>query len=402
MKGFLTSKQKSECNGCGACVQACPVQAMQLQADEEGFYYPHIDEEKCIHCERCVRLCPIGNPIEKHLGSIQRAWGGFYNSQEILSDSTSGGAFSAILKAWWKEGSVIFGAVQCSPTCIQHQAAFSLEEANVFRKSKYLQSQTGQTFQETGEYLSAGKRVLYSGTPCQIAGLKAFLGDDAASPNLLTVEVMCEGVPSPIFHQKYIHYLESKTGKRVSAVDWRDKNKNHWDFQFTKITYEDLSEQKISRWFNPFWSIWLSHLMSRPACYECCYTTRERVADLTLADLWGVHLYCPELYNRNRGSSLILCNSEPGQAVWNTAKQFMEGHDLDIQEVIRYQSPLRKQIEKNDLRSEFMEDVQVLDYQTLCRKYAKKPSLKLLWQKYVWGNRQKVWLWNFKQRFVRK
>lgn len=156
---------------------------------------------------------------------------------------------------------------------------------------------------------------------------------------------------------------------------------------------------KKDRWFNPFWSIWLKHLMSRPSCYECPFANSERVADISLGDLWGVHIYCPELYGRNGGASLVVCNTEKGKEVFEKAKSLMFGHELRFEDALKYQGPMRKHIADNPYREEFMSDLRSdMSYKELTRKWADKPSLKLLFQKYIWGNRQKVFVWNIKNR----
>ena len=153
--------------------------------------------------------------------------------------------------------------------------------------------------------------------------------------------------------------------------------------------------KKVDRWLNPFWTVWLGHLMSRPSCYHCPFTTPERVADITLGDLWGVHLYCPELYGKNGGSSLVVCNTVKGEEVFKKAESKMFGHELKFEEALKYQSPMRKAIDGNSDYESFMNDLRSeMDFRQINKKWAKKPSLKLLFQKYVWGNRQKVFLWN--------
>lgn len=149
------------------------------------------------------------------------------------------------------------------------------------------------------------------------------------------------------------------------------------------------------RWFNPFWSIWLKHLMSRPSCYECPFATTERTADISLGDLWGVHLYCPELYGENRGASLAVANTEKGKTILKAAETQMYGHELKFEDALKYQSPMRKHIDMNPERVRFMKDLKGdMSVEKINKKWATKPTLKLLYQKYVWGNRQKVWLWN--------
>ena len=401
MQGYLVSHLREECFGCGACYQACPVQAISMEKDVEGFRYPVINNEACIHCNKCRKVCPAVD-VNHSLNQIQKAWGGYYNSNSVREQSTSGGAFTAIAEEWMKDGDVIFGAELQGSSNVMHSCISDIKELDKFRRSKYLQSDTKNTFQEVKEYLSNGKKVLFSGTPCQIAGLKNYVGTHKNLDNLLLVEVVCEGVPTPKFTELYIKYLEKRFRKKVKGIDWRDKNKNKWDFEFMKITFDDESEYKISRWFNPFWSIWLQHLMSRPSCYSCPFATSERGADITIADLWGVHLYCPELYGKNKGCSLVTCNTKKGLEFWEKAQERMYGHELEIADALRYQSPMRKHIDANPNREMFMSDLDSMDYESLCKKWAKKPTLKLLFQKYVYGNRQKVALWNLKKRLLKR
>ena len=149
------------------------------------------------------------------------------------------------------------------------------------------------------------------------------------------------------------------------------------------------------RWFNPFWSIWLKHLMSRPSCYECPFATTERTADISLGDLWGVHLYCPELYGENGGASLAVANTEKGKTILKAAETQMYGHELKFEDALKYQSPMRKHIDMNPERARFMKDLKGdMSVEKINKNWATKPNLKMLYQKYVWGNRQKVWLWN--------
>lgn len=169
-----------------------------------------------------------------------------------------------------------------------------------------------------------------------------------------------------------------------------------------KKTNRELIIEK-DRWFNPFWSIWLKHLMSRPSCYECPFATTERTADISLGDLWGVHIYCPELYGENGGASLAVANTEKGKMILKKAEVQMFGHELQFEEALKYQSPMRKHIDFNPMREQFMSDLKSnIDFEDINKKWADKPSVKLLWQKYIWGNRQKVWLWNLLKKSRRE
>jgi len=167
-----------------------------------------------------------------------------------------------------------------------------------------------------------------------------------------------------------------------------------------RIELENGKILKKDRWFNPFWKLWLEHLMSRPSCYSCPFANSSRVADITLGDLWGVHLYCPELYGKNGGSSLIICNTEKGKKIFEEVETSLYGHELRFEDALKYQGPMRKPIARNDKREEFMKDLQdeKLEYKDILKKWYKGPSIKLLYSKYIWGNRQKMFVWNLKNK----
>ena len=396
--GYLNSKNKNECYGCEACVQICHKDAISMKEDSEGFRYPHIDTNKCISCGKCNMVCPYEHPPISSEPRI--AFGGYHKNPAIQQSSTSGGAFSAIVDGWCDKNYVIFGAA-AKGLIVSHKYITDKSQINSFRKSKYSQSSIGNSYAKVKTFLKEGKKVLFSGTPCQIAGLKSFLGN-TDQELLLTVEVICEGVPSPHFMRKYDSYMQKKYGSKIKKLDYRNKDKRKWDFQVMSTLLQNGRYLRKDRWFNPFWSIWLAHLMSRPCCYECSFATLPRVADITLGDLWGVHLYCPELYGKNGGASLVLCNTKKGKSAMAAARQYLSGHKLDLATACKYQSPLRKSIDKNPQRKDFMDDLLILPYEELCRKWAKKPTFQLLWSKYIWGNRQKVFVWNIFLSKVKK
>ncbi len=395
--GYLQSRNKEQCFGCEACVQICPRKAIALVEDEEGFRYPYVKEEYCIHCQRCHEVCPYENMPRKS-NNEQFVFGGYSNDDTIRQRSTSGGAFSAIVNSWCEGDYVIFGAV-ADGLDVYHSYINDKNQIDIFRKSKYSQSKIGSSYQDVKRFLSEDKKVVFSGTPCHIAGLKSYLGS-VNTENLLLIEVVCEGIPSPLYIRKYNEWCNEKYGGPIESLDYRYKDGNKWDFQ-VMLTKLREHEVKIDRWFNPFWSIWLNHLMSRPSCYKCPFTTKDRIADITLGDLWGVHIYCPELYGKNRGASLIVCNTEKGKKAFFGAEKSLYGHELDIETALKYQSPMRKTISNNPNRELFMKDlIGTMKFEEINRKWAKAPSIKLLWQKYVWGNRQKVALWNFRHRIA--
>lgn len=394
---YLDSKTESECFGCEACVQACGKHALTMTEDIQGFRYPTVDTSLCVKCALCRGVCPYEHMPRKHKDN-KYVFGGYNSDPAIRFDSTSGGAFSAIADAFCDKNYVIFGA-EAKGLQVFHSYITDKGDIGIFRKSKYSQSVIGCAYRDARGFLLEGKKVLFSGTPCQIAGLLAFL-KNTDQKNLLTVEVICEGVPSPLYIRKLDTAIEKKYGSRIEALDYRYTGKSvlshgKWDFEQMKINLTSNKRVLVrDRWFNPFWSVWLQHLMSRPSCYKCKFTTAERVADITLGDLWGVHLYCPELYGNNGGASLVVCNSFKGREIFASAQKKMHGHELAFENALKYQSPMRKPIADNPNRREFMSDLQSdMDFGSINKKWAKAPSLKLLFQKYIWGNRQKIFFW---------
>ena len=411
---YLTGGNQTECFGCESCIQICAKNALVMKEDSEGFRYPVLDAAKCVNCGLCRNVCPFEYMPPKNTGE-KYVFGGYNTDPEIRFESTSGGAFSAVVNAFCDGNYVIFGA-EAVKLQVRHSWITDKTQLGKFRKSKYSQSIIGNSYKDAKNFLKEGKKVVFSGTPCQIAGLRSFLkGADCA--NLLTVEVVCEGVPSPLYVRKMDDAIQKKYHAGIGSLDYRYTGKSlfrngTWDFEKMKIVLDEKTSEPESgdgkttgrenkrilirdRWFNPFWSVWLQHLMSRPSCYHCPFTTTDRVADITLGDLWGVHLYCPELYGKNGGASLAVCNTEKGKKVFELAQKEMFGHELAIEDALRYQGPMRRPIPENPDRKEFMADLMSkMDFTSLNKKWAKKPTLKLLFQKYIWGNRQKVLVWN--------
>ncbi len=400
MKSYLITNKKQNCFGCETCASICPVNAISMVDDDEGFAYPQIDKTKCIDCDLCKSNCIIDNMPERY-DYNKYAYGGYNKNSQIRNLSTSGGAFSAIAETFCDKDYVVFGA-EAKGLSVFHSYITDISQLDIYRKSKYSQSKIGTSFKECEKFLKEGKKVLFSGTPCQIAGLRAFLKKEYEK--LLTVEVICEGVPSPLYMQKFEKFLFRKYGSLIESLDYRytdaDSSTNprsgKWDFEVMYITLKNGKTLKKDRWFNPFWSVWLNHLISRPSCYNCPFTNTARSADISLGDLWGVHLYCPELYGRNLGSSLVVCNTEKGKCVFKKAEELLYGHKLDFNTALKYQSPMRKNIPVNTDRERCMEDLKKdeLDFRHINKKWAKKPTMELLIRKYLFGNRQRIALWN--------
>ena len=239
MKGFLNNNKKTQCFGCESCAQVCGKRAIAIVEDEDGFRYPQIDKSLCVECGLCNKVCPYENMPKKYSDN-KYAFGGYVEDEEIRFNSTSGGAFSAIVEAFCDENYVIFGA-EADGLKVFHSYITDKKDLYRFRKSKYSQSEIGNCYKEAKRFLKEGRKVLFSGTPCQIAGLKSFLGD-CNQDRLLTVEVVCEGVPSPLYVRKLEKHFVKKYGSKIKSLDYRYTGKSlfskgRWDFEqmFVKL-----------------------------------------------------------------------------------------------------------------------------------------------------------------------
>lgn len=241
MSCYLESAKKSSCFGCEACIQVCGKSAISMREDENGFRYPLIDNDKCVTCRLCQKVCPNQSVPIAYKGD-KYVFGGYHKDPATRFESTSGGAFSAIVEAFCDDNYVIFGA-ESKGLIVFH--GYITDKANLgrFRKSKYSQSIIGNAYKDAKRFLEKGKKVLFSGTPCQIAGLKSYLAS-TNQDNLLTVEVVCEGVPSPLYIRKYEKYLFKKYGSRIKTLDYRYTGKSlfskgKWDFEQMNIKLQN-------------------------------------------------------------------------------------------------------------------------------------------------------------------
>lgn len=295
-----------KCTGCGACVQRCPKRCISWTEREFGFRYPQIDKDACVNYGQCEKVCPIDKALE--VSAEQKAYAAVHKDDEVLAKSTSGGAFTAIADAVFAQGGIVYGAAMLDGMQVKHIRTSGKDDFEGLRSSKYLQSDTGTTYQMVEQDLKQGKTVLYSGTPCQIDGLKNFLGKDYE--NLYTVDIVCHGVGSQAYFDKYMDYARERYGK-IKALRFRSKEYAGWSCGggvvvvdssdcLKKIPYRDFD--------NYYYSYFLSGDIYRKSCYSCKYANTNRVGDFTLGDYWGVEALNLPLQTKN-GCSLLLVNN---------------------------------------------------------------------------------------------
>ena len=285
---MIVITDKVTCCGCWACENICPKHCVVMKEDNEGFRYPEVDVEVCIECGLCEAVCPIlHKPIKEHEETI-----GYviqHKDNNIRRDSTSGGFFSAISDYVLNQNGYVFGAIYNKKMEVVHYGTNKKEEIQLFRGSKYVQSKIGHTYQEAKKLLQTGCLVCFSGTPCQIAGLKNYLKKDYA--NLITVDLVCRGNPSPLLFRKYLEYQQIKYKNKVTGVKFRDK---YYGYNYSTMTL-DFEDERIQYHYGMEADLMLKFffkgLCSKPACLQCVFKSIERVSDFTIFDCWNAKFY---------------------------------------------------------------------------------------------------------------
>ena len=331
------------CTGCRACEQLCAKNAISMVADKEGFLTAQIDADKCVNCGLCQKRCPQNQVIGKN--ALKKVIAVRLKDEDILYRSASGGAFAGIAKAWIEDGGIVAGVTYDGEWNAYHVFATTLEELKAIQSSKYVQADTRQAYSEVKRLLAAEKKVLFSGTACQIGGLKAFLKKDY--DNLLTMDLICHGVSSPLLFRKYIEWLEDKCGSPIKEYDFRDK-KGGWGLGY-KYKYKYKYKYGACS-IDPYYSRFLAGDTYREACYQCKYCTPERVGDITIGDYWGIEKEHPKFFS-TKGVSCVLINTDKGINAWNSSASLFYTLESEFDKVARHNGNLlHPTVRKNDVR----------------------------------------------------
>lgn len=361
---MIEIKSKVECCGCSACASICPKKCIEMVEDEEGFLYPSICMDECINCDACKRVCPILNQQKKHEMQPQRAAIVQHRDAEICRESTAGGAFTAIAEYTINHGGVVFGVEMQSDYTIKHAAAESKKEIKKFRNSKYVQSFIGDTYRKAREHLDSGRIVCYSGTPCQIEGLRHFLKKDYE--NLILVDVVCRAVPSPGIWKKYIDMEDERYGK-MSSIRFRDKTLG---YQYSTMELKDV-QGRIHRGgieSQPWLRMFFSGMIIRPSCTDCKFRSRYRNSDFTIWDCFNIHSI-DRTFDENIGTTRMLIHSEKGQKIFEQIKSDFKYKYISADRAVNGVQEMIQSPAAHIRRDEFFGDAQELSMEELLNKF---------------------------------
>jgi len=360
--------RKEDCCGCTACENICPTEAIKMVQDEEGFLYPYIDQGLCINCGNCTDVCAFQNERRAiNNNEISEVYAVKHKSNDVRFTSSSGGAFTAISDYILSKEGVVYGATFDENFNVVHKRQETYEGRDSLRGSKYVQSNLKQVYDQVKSDLQGGRFVLFTGTPCQVAGINSFLVKARIdSSKLITTDIICHGTPSNKLFHDYVLFLEKKSKSKLKNYNFRSKvvGWKHTEvatFYNGKHTYNTLATQIFKKLF-------YSNLCLRPSCYECRYTSFTRPSDITIADYWGVEKHLPE-FTDNLGVSAVLINSHKGKEVFANLTESIYMEKSSINDCAERQTNLYKPTSKNSKRNEFWSDYFEHGFTYIAKRY---------------------------------
>ena len=364
---------KADCCGCNACGDICPKNAITFHTDPEGFWYPEVDPGKCIECGRCEKVCPVLNVKELKKNDLAEpvCYAAEHRNLEVIFDSTSGGVFSAMAEILYRSGGYVGGAVFNEDFSVSHYISADKGDLPRLRSSKYLQSSLEGFYTRVGSLVKAGEQVLVCGTPCQMAGLRAFLGKDY--DNLLIADFICRGINSPKVWQKYLKSFEERYGSPVVYAKAKSKEYG-WRNLTQKVIladgrhlYETLDQSNFTKGYLR------TNVYCRPSCYDCKFKGFPRIADITLADFWGIERVDKSM-EKNLGTSLVLLNSQKGVRFFERFKARLHCFPVAFDSILAGNPALTRPLDPPRVdRDQFFRDLDAMSFTQLADKYINTP-----------------------------
>lgn len=385
---------KEQCTGCAACFNICPKECISMVSDPEGFLYPEINSECCDDCGACKRVCPILHLTEPNHSATPQVYACWNKDEAVRFQSASGGAFSALAGHVLDNGGVAFGAAFDADMRLKHIAVHRIEELGRLRSSKYVQSDVGYSYVEVRALLRQDRKVLFSGTPCQVAALYAFLGKD--DENLLTCDIFCKGVPSPGIFAKYVKSLEKRFQAKLVNINFRHKRKS-WELTSTVAVFSDGRVHILTSYNNSSMFSFIKGFNIRKSCYHCPYTNIDRGGDITLGDFWGIGALAPFNHSTRNGISLVLVNTGKGRYLLGEISGQLYCEERTLEEAKNKQFVLDHPFPKPKNREQFFADYQRLEYEELAKKHLVDKGVKGLIKRLV----PRTWIFYLRKYITR-
>lgn len=366
----IAAMDLEECCGCSACASACTSQCIVMQEDEEGFLYPRINAENCTSCNLCKKVCPINQERAIQPDYPVKAYACINKNEAERLQSSSGGVFCVLARYVLERGGKVYGAAFDKEWAVCHIKIDTVEEIGKLQGSKYLQSNKNAIYKQVKEDLQAGREVLFSGTPCEIGGLKGFLG--RKYEKLLCVDVVCHGVPSPMVWQKYLAYIEEQTGcprDRESTPAHRSKS-DGWSRYSVSIPFSHDTEYRKEHDKDLYMRTFLENIILRPSCYNCHFKPSAGLSDISLADFWGIENVLPEFFD-DKGTSLILVNTGYGNTIFREIQDSLRWQQVDYDMAVKYNQAIYKSPPMPAIRKYFFAKLKEMDIRKLMLKVSR-------------------------------
>ena len=373
------------CNGCHACYSICPKHCIEMKYNFEGFLYPEVDSEICVDCGLCEMACPLlsDNTEKRHIDT----YAAINKNDKIRQDSSSGGVFYLLADYVLENDGVVFGAAFDDNFNVRHICIRNKNELYKLQKSKYVQSTIGDSYIKAKTELENGKLVLFTGTPCQISGLLSFLNKKYS--NLITQDIICHGVPSPLLWRKY---LKSALSSKPKEIDFRNKSKGWLNYSFVIKCSDLIIDFPFNK--NPYMQMFLQNISLRESCYNCKFKSIERASDITLADFWGAQNILPKMFD-DKGTSLVLINSQKGQLYFNLIKDSLIYLTVSTEEALKYNPSAVKSVAPHYKRDVYLQNISNKDFDYLYKNCFIPNKLEVI-------KKRVVLIFNYIQQLFRK
>lgn len=374
------TKNKYDCTGCGACVSVCPVNCISMKKDEEGFLYPS-SSEACIHCGKCQRICPLEQERKKSTDSSwkQVAYCAVTKDKKIWKRSASGGAFSEICRAYGDEDTMICGAAW-DGLHLHHICVNGVDEIAPLCKSKYVASDTENVFSEIKRYIKDGKKVIFCGTPCQVAGLRKVVGEEE---HLLCIDLICHGVGSPNVFSACMEQIGEQFHGKVTAYEFRAKRNSYESDHIQKTDLANGQQMYLKN--DPYIQLFLSQSCLRPSCGKHChFRSEQRQGDITIADFKGLVNVFPFLNGTKKNYSSIIFNTEKGYELLPLLQRNMVMYACEVEDIKKYNPLFYRQTWFSEVRDRFFSEFIDNPKGTVCRYTKPAELLRTSWKRRVW------------------